>query len=99
YVTGLNTNTTSTNRYNILAGTVDSASGDTDFTGFATEHLNFFGDTPKITTHWAEGVNYVAMSVTLGTDEDLVIVSDGLVSGQDRGFLNTVEIVIPEPAS
>ncbi len=101
YVTSLNTNSTSTNRYNIYAGAVDSASTNSDYSGFSFEFLDFFDpNTPKIIDAWVENINYVALTVTLGEDEDLVVVSDGLTSGEDRGFLNTVEVVlVPEPAS
>lgn len=101
YVTAQNTNTDNINRYNIYAGTVDAASGNTDFSGLSFENLDFYNaTTPKITDSWVKHVNYVMMEVTLGVGEDLVVVSDGLTSGEDRGFLNTVEIaLVPEPAT
>lgn len=99
YVTALNTNSTAINNYDIFAGAVDSASGNTDYTGFASARLDFYATDAKPTDQWVEHVNYVAMTVTIGDTQDLVIVSDGVHAGQDRGFLNTIEVVVPEPAS
>lgn len=46
-----------------------------------------------------EGVNYVAIDVTVTAGQSLFLASDGAATGETRGFLNMVQIVsIPEPS-
>ncbi|MFW5690394.1 MAG: PEP-CTERM sorting domain-containing protein, partial [Planctomycetota bacterium] len=110
YVTAKNTNNdgeaNGTDAYDIFYGTVASDSGDTDFSGFdsasmtnASTDWDDEGDVQAPDpTSWIAGDNYVAFDVDVAAGQDLVIVSDGTNTDEDRGFLNTVEIV-PEPAT
>ncbi len=102
YVTAKNTNNdgekNGIDAYAILYGTVDSASGDTDFSGFASASMTNASTASPDPTTWIAGDNYVAFDVNVAAGQDLVIVSDGLTANENRGFLNTVEIV-PEPTT
>jgi hypothetical protein len=107
YVTAKNTNNdgekNGADAYDIFYGTVDNASGNTDFSAFDTASMSnastdWNGSQAPDPTTWIAGDNYVAFDVDVAAGQDLVIVSDGLTDGEDRGFLNTVEIV-PEPAT
>jgi hypothetical protein len=47
-----------------------------------------------------DGVNYVALNITLADGDSLFLAADGGTAAESRGFLNMVQIVaIPEPAS
>lgn len=107
YVTAKNTNNNGekngADAYDIFYGTVANGSGNTDFSGFDSASMTnastgWDGSQAADPTSWIAGDNYVAFDVDVAAGQDLVIVSDGTTTGEDRGFLNTVEIV-PEPAT
>lgn len=102
-MSGRNTNTGATHSQTFYAG-VSDASGNFTFTdpGYVAASLTFVNATSAVTT-WGQGANYVKFSVTLGEDDFLNIASFGGTSGEQRGFLNMIQIVqtsaVPEPSS
>jgi hypothetical protein len=96
FVTARNTNNNSVFGMNIYFAT--RATGTSDFVWSGTPETISNGDTN--TAFWDQGVEYAAKTLTVGANEDLIIVSQALAtSGDLRPFLNTIEIVaVPEPA-
>jgi len=98
YITARNTSAAGHTQL-LYAGT-SATSGDFAYTGYDTLTLSYEGATDFGTDAWAEGVNYGKFSVSITSGEVLNIVSLG-GAFQDRGFLNSVQIVssIPEPSA
>lgn len=103
YVSGRNTNTAATHSQSFYAGVSDT-SGNFTFTdpGYLTASLTFVNATTA-TTAWAQGANYVKFSVTLDEGDFLNIASFGGTAGEQRGFLNMIQVVntsaVPEPSA
>lgn len=75
------------------------ASGDFDFSSYGNATVVYANNSSAV-TFWTENLNYVKLSVTLGTGDFLnLAVTDGTGAGT-RGFLNSAQIVeIPETAT
>lgn len=56
--------------------------------------------TNSVVSSWIEGSNYVKLTVTLSeANPYLVIFSTGVTANEERGFLNSIEVVsVPEPS-
>ncbi len=89
YTVSINTNTVSSDSFNIYAFQVDPASGNTDYSGQSATLL----DNTRETDSWLINRNFVIPTVSLGKDKDLVVVVEGLSDAGYRAFLNTLEIV------
>lgn len=107
YITGRNTNNDGVNNdlddYNVYVLTVPNASGTTDFSALSSQlldHGTVAGDVvgSPAPNAWVDGGTFILGNVTVGANEDVVVILEGLTVGEDRGFINTIEIV-PEPAS
>lgn len=98
YITARNTSTQGHTQL-LYAGT-SAGSGDFAYTGYDTLTLSYDGTADFGTDAWSEGVNYGKFSVSITSGEVLNIVSLG-GAFQNRGFLNSVQIVsaIPEPSA
>lgn len=101
YVTGRNTNISTTHALNFYAATA-SSSGNFDFSSYTAKLLSYAGGAGAATTSWTENANYVKFSVTLTSGQFVNIASRG--SSDDlRGFINSVQIVntaaVPEPST
>jgi hypothetical protein len=103
YITSRNTSRASTSNYSQVAAVgVASASGNFDYSGYASHTLSFTNSvTPIATSSWTEGANYTKFSVTITSGQFINLAVHG--GGEDmRGFLNSVQIVntsaIPEPS-
>lgn len=97
YVSGRNTSSVQTYSETVAIGTSASA-GNFDFSGYANSSMSFSGSSDV--SAWAEGGNYVKMSVTLAASEYINLAIYG--GGADgRGFLNSVQIysAVPEPST
>ncbi|MFH1498736.1 MAG: PEP-CTERM sorting domain-containing protein [Verrucomicrobiota bacterium] len=106
YMTGRNTNTTGGHVQNFYAGKAAS-SGDFTFTDtevFAHKSITYFASPTQQNNAWSETTlaNYARFSVTITSGDVLQLAAFG-GTGDNRGFLNAVQIVnttpIPEPAS
>lgn len=100
YVTARNTSSGANYVQNIYAGAT-AATGNFDFTNYAMESLSYANATVK-TAAWIEGNNYVKLSVTLtALNPVLNIAVEGMETGEERAFLNSLQIVsaIPEPST
>ncbi|MFH1500111.1 MAG: PEP-CTERM sorting domain-containing protein [Verrucomicrobiota bacterium] len=93
-------NTSAAGHTQLLYAGRSADAGDFTYTGYDTQTLSYGGDTDFGTDAWTEGVNYAKFSVSITSGELLNIVSLG-GSFQNRGFLNSVQIVstIPEPSA
>ena len=107
YISGRNTNTAATYDQNFYAGagtaagnfTFAETSSTTAASGYQTASLAYVNGTTA-TTNWAQGGNYVKLTVTLTDDDVLNIAALGHTSGELRGFLNMIQIVaVPEPGT
>jgi hypothetical protein len=88
FVTAKNTNTTTDEQYNVYSMLVDPASGNTDYSGAeATAMIH------GLDAQWRHQESVVAETFQIIGQKDLVIVVEGVTSGELRGFLNTLEIV------
>lgn len=98
YVVSINTNQPGTRSMEV--GAMASGTMTTwDTTGFVG--ANSISNVATDTSAWVLGTNYMKLSVTLdGTNDVLSIFTNGLNSAEQRGFLNSVQIVaIPEPST
>lgn len=99
YLTGRNTNTSSTTTTQRFYGAVGTSSGTFDFSG-VTNFADIANNTaPASNASFVAGVQYNTVSVTLGLGQSLFLGIDA--TGSDaRTFLNSIEIVaVPEPTS
>jgi PEP-CTERM putative exosortase interaction domain len=104
YVMARNTNTNSlANPMNIYTG-VGASAGTFDFSALtAVQQANTTYPTADYDgqfNSFIEGNNYVAISFTISTaGQAFYLVSEGATTSENRGFLNSVQIVaVPEPA-
>jgi len=90
--------------YDVFFTNVATASGNTNYGALAsslltnTEQSAFDGDVNS--NAWIDGDSYVLGTVTLGVDEDLVVITRGITeesggntSDQLRGFINSIQLV------
>lgn len=111
YLTGRNTNLSSTSFPNSTVQTITAYAGagtagaDFSFGSYASGS-NTFSSTGSYTGSWVQGENYIKLTVTLANGQALNIASSGALSTaggttkEQRGFINSLQIVaIPEPSS
>ncbi len=108
YVVGRNTNndgeSNGFDQYDVYADTVATASGDTDYSTWTAANAITNGpEGPPYpgnanTSTWVDGENYALVTLTLAANEDAVIILEPTTTNEERGFINTLQIV-PEPAT
>lgn len=100
FITARNTSLSGALTQNLYVGKAASAGTSFDFTGYATQSLAY-ANSSAATGSWSEGANYVKFSISITAGEVLNLASFGAAGTDQRGFLNSVQIVsaIPEPSS
>lgn len=101
YVTARNTSTSNAHTQTAYVGTSSSA-GDFVIDGggsYASSSMSYAAGTTSAVSSWVQGDNYLKFTITLGIGEYLNLATLGS-SGDNRGFLNSVQIVaVPEPST
>lgn len=84
-----NTTTVGTNRaYHIYAGTGETNSGFSSFSGLARKTItNTSWDT------WQAGVNYVGFELSVAADQEIIVVSKETSGLQDHSLINCIQIM------
>mgnify|MGYP001027571174 CR=1 FL=1 len=67
-------------------------------TDSSASSFNYSSESPvlinnDITANWSETGNYSEFDLTLASGESIYVISDGATSGENRGFLNAIQIV------
>ncbi|MDP0495874.1 MAG: hypothetical protein Q7Q73_06660 [Verrucomicrobiota bacterium JB024] len=99
YVTGANTNRAPTFGATIgFWGMSTASTASIDTTPYVDSPDGT--STNSVVGSWIEGSNYVKLTVTLSeADPYLVIFATGVTENENRGFLNSIQVVsVPEPA-
>jgi MYXO-CTERM domain-containing protein len=97
YVTARNTSTAAANSQTVYVagGTALAANGTFDFSGYTSQTISYTGST-DVNANWVETDNYLKFTLTLTAGQALNLAVIG-GSGENRGFLNSVQIVaVPE---
>lgn len=103
YVMARNTNSNATTAGPIFLYATTGASSSTfafsSLTSTTEANTTYPNSNPTAYNAFDEGVNYVAIDVTVTAGQSIFLASDGSATGETRGFLNMVQIVaIPEPS-
>ncbi|MEX0745908.1 MAG: PEP-CTERM sorting domain-containing protein [Phycisphaeraceae bacterium] len=96
YFSGRNTNAPNAELHRYYYETVDATSGNTSYSAGNSFVITYEGATDfsaNTPNTWDENIDYGVLQYTIADGEDIVLI------GSPRGFIGTMGIVIPEPAS
>lgn len=88
FLSAKNTNTSTSEEFNVYGLVVDSAGSFTDYSQETPERLSH-----ESTSIWRHGDTTVAQTFTVQQGQDVVLVVEGVTTGELRGFINTLEVV------
>jgi hypothetical protein len=88
FLSAKNTNTSTSEAFNIYGLVVDSSSVTTDYESESPQLLS-----NSTTTAWRHGASAIAQTFEVEAGQDVVLVVEGITDGELRGFINTLEIV------